>query len=404
MSSVDPQRRVVSGMRPTGQLHLGHYHGVLKNWVKLQHEFECFFFIADWHALSTDYETATGVRRSSRNLLIDWLAAGVNPGSTTLFVQSQVPELAELHLLLSMITPTSWLERVPGYKDQQEKLQDKNLSTYGFLGYPLLQSADILAYRAGLVPVGGDQEVHIEIARDIARRFNHLYGREPGFEANALAAVKKLGKKTSALYQQMRTAYISHGDVEALQTAQALVKEQSNLTLADKERLLGYLEGTGKNILTEPRALLTSEARMPGLDGQKMSKSYSNMIPLRAEPDDVVKKVRSMQTDPARIRLSDAGDPEKCPVWHFHKIYSDEATCERVQTNCRSAAWGCLECKQPVTDAIIAEQAPIRERAQQFEENPELLTRILTEGSERARDAVRSTMADVREAMGLGYR
>ncbi len=401
MSQVEPHRRVVSGMRPTGALHLGHYHGVLKNWVRLQHEYECFFFIADWHALTTDYESTSGIRESSQRMLVDWLAAGVNPGSATLFVQSQVPEIAELHLLLSMITPNAWLERVPAYKDMQERLQERSASTYGLLGYPLLQSADILAYRAGLVPVGADQEPHVEIAREIARRFNFLYGRDEGFEQQAEAAIRKLGKKNAALYQLLHSAHRTHGDEGALETARALVREQAQLTLADKERLLGYLEGLGKSILAEPRSLLTETARMPGLDGQKMSKSGSNLIPLRADPEDVEKRVRTMHTDPARVRLTDPGEPERCPVWQLHQLYSDESVRDTVQLQCRSAGWGCLECKQPVIDAIIAEQAPIRERAEQYENNPVLLKRLLSEGTEKARDEVRSTLQDVREVMGL---
>ncbi|WP_430463031.1 tryptophan--tRNA ligase [Thalassolituus sp. LLYu03] len=388
-------------MRPTGVLHLGHYHGVLKNWVKLQHEYECFFFIADWHALTTDFERPEGIRASARQMLVDWLAVGVNPGSATLFIQSQVPEIAELHLLLSMMTPNAWLERVPAYKDMLDKMNDRSASTYGLLGYPLLQTADILAYRAGLVPVGADQEAHVEIAREIARRFNHLYGRDPGFEAQAEAAIPKLGKKNAALYRQLLTAYRTHGDDEALATAQVIVRDQSMLTLGEQERLLGYLEGIGKTILPEPRSMLTDAARMPGLDGQKMSKSGSNLIPLRAEPDDVEKKVRTMHTDPSRIRLTDAGEPERCPVWRLHELYSDDALRERVQENCRGAAWGCLECKQPLVDAIIAEQAPIRERAQQYEKNPDLLKRILAEGAEKARDEVRDTLVEVRDAMRL---
>lgn len=403
MSSVDPQRRVLSGMRPTGRLHLGHYHGVLKNWVKLQHEYDCFFFAADWHALSSRYENSNDIAGHSLDMIIDWLAAGVNPGTTTLFVQSRIPELAELHLLLSMITPQAWLERVPSYKDLKEKLRDSENSTLGFLAYPLLQSADMLAFRAGQVPVGADQVAHIELAREVSRRFNHLYGREAGFEANAELAIKKLGKKVSGLYSQLRSTYLSHGDVEALATAQALVKEQNNLTLADRERLLGYLEGTGKTILPEPMEMLSDVSRLPGLDGQKMSKSHDNLIPLRAEPDEIEKKVRTMPTDPARIRLTDAGDPDKCPVWQFHLTYSDEATQERVQQQCRSAGWGCLECKQPIIDAVIAEQQPIRERAQQYESNRDLVRSIIAEGTDKAREEVRDTLEIVREAMGLDY-
>lgn len=404
MSSVDSQRRVLSGMRPTGRLHLGHYHGVLKNWVKLQHEYECYFFAADWHALTTHYETPENIEQSVWDMLIDWLSAGVSSGSSTLFIQSQVPEHAELHLLLSMITPVSWLERVPTYKDQQEKLRDLDLATYGFLGYPLLQSADILTYRAGLVPVGADQVAHVEITREVARRFNHLYGKEPGFEERAEAAVHKMGKKAAKLYSKLRKAYQEQGDSEALDTARALLKEQQNITLADKERLFGYLEGGGKVILPEPQALLTPDSKMPGLDGQKMSKSYGNTITLRDTREQVDEKIRRMPTDPARVRRTDPGDPGKCPVYQLHQVYTDQATHDWVQQGCRSAGIGCLECKQPVIDAVCAELAPMQERANEFESNPDAVRLILNEGTERARDAARDTLSEVRQAMGLQYR
>ncbi|QIZ84677.1 tryptophan--tRNA ligase [Bermanella marisrubri] len=404
MSSVDSSQRVLSGMRPTGKLHLGHYHGVLKNWVKLQHEYECFFFVADWHALTTTYDDPSVIEQSVWDMVIDWLAAGVNPGSATLFLQSKVPEHAELHLLLSMITPLGWLERVPTYKDQQEKLKDKDLATYGFLGYPLLQSADILLYRAGHVPVGADQVSHVEITREIARRFNYKFGREPGFEENAQAAVKKMGKKAAKLYTNLRKRYTEEGDGEALATAQALLKEQQNITLGDKERLMGYLEGGGKVILPEPQALLTPESKMPGLDGQKMSKSYGNTISLREHPDDVEKKIRTMRTDPARVRRDDPGEPENCPVWQLHEVYSNDEVKDWVQKGCRNAGIGCIECKGPVTDAIKAELIPIQERAEHFENNPDLVKTVIQEGSEKARDAARDTMEDVRHVMGLSYR
>ncbi|EAT13924.1 tryptophanyl-tRNA synthetase [Oceanobacter sp. RED65] len=391
-------------MRPTGKLHLGHYHGVLKNWVKLQHEYECFFFVADWHALTTTYDDPSVIEQSVWDMVIDWLAAGVNPGSATLFLQSKVPEHAELHLLLSMITPLGWLERVPTYKDQQEKLKDKDLATYGFLGYPLLQSADILLYRAGHVPVGADQVSHVEITREIARRFNYKFGREPGFEENAQAAVKKMGKKAAKLYTNLRKRYTEEGDGEALATAQALLKEQQNITLGDKERLMGYLEGGGKVILPEPQALLTPESKMPGLDGQKMSKSYGNTISLREHPDDVEKKIRTMRTDPARVRRDDPGEPENCPVWQLHEVYSNDEVKDWVQKGCRNAGIGCIECKGPVTDAIKAELIPIQERAEHFENNPDLVKTVIQEGSEKARDAARDTMEDVRHVMGLSYR
>ncbi len=404
MSSVDSQQRVLSGMRPTGKLHLGHYHGVLKNWIQLQHEFECFFFVADWHALTTHYEDPAIIQNSVWDMVVDWLAAGVNPGSATLFVQSQVPEHAELHLLLSMFTPIGWLERVPTYKDQQLKLKDKDLSTYGFLGYPLLQSADILLYRAGNVPVGADQVAHVEITREVARRFNFIFGREPGFEESAEAAIKKMGKKAAKLYSTLRKRYTEGGDGEALATAQALLREQQNITMNDKERLMGYLEGGGKVILPEPQALLTPESKMPGLDGQKMSKSYGNTISLREEPSDVEKKIKTMRTDPARVRRDDPGSPEKCPVWQLHEVYSADDVKEWVQTGCRSAGIGCLECKGPLIDSIKAELLPIQERAKQYESNPDLVKSIIQEGSEKAREAARDTMEDVRHVMGLSYR
>ncbi|HRQ58578.1 MAG TPA: tryptophan--tRNA ligase [Azoarcus taiwanensis] len=395
--------RVLSGMRPTGRLHLGHYHGVLKNWVRLQEEYPCLFFVADWHALTTNYDSPQVIEESVWDMLIDWLAAGVDPSQATLFIQSRVPEHAELHLLLSMMCPLGWLERVPTYKDQQEKLSNKDLSTYGFLGYPLLQSADILIYRADKVPVGEDQVPHVEITREVARRFNHLYGREPGFEEKAQEAVKKLGSKRARLYYELRTRFQQEGEETALERAHALLEEAQNLSMGDRERLYGYLEGSSKMILVEPEALLTHAARMPGLDGQKMSKSYGNTIFLREEPESVTKKIRTMQTDPARVRRTDPGDPAKCPVWQFHEIYSDDDTRDWVQKGCRSAGIGCIECKQPVIDAVLKEQAVMRERAQPYVEDPSLVRNIIADGCERARKLAQETMRDVRESMGLSY-
>ncbi len=395
--------RVLSGMRPTGSLHLGHYHGVLKNWIKLQHEYECLFFVADWHALTTHYDNPRGIEEATWQMVIDWLAAGVDPSKATLFIQSQVIEHAELHLLLSMMTPLGWLERVPTYKDQQEKLIEKDLSTYGFLGYPLLQSADILIYRANQVPVGADQVPHIEFSREIARRFNHLYGKEPGYGEKAEAAVKKLGGKKAKLYEELRTRYQQAGDDAALDSARALLGETQNLSLGDKERLYGYLEGGGKMILTEPEALLTVASKMPGLDGQKMSKSLDNTISLREDPEQVGKKIRTMPTDPARGRRTDPGDPEKCPVWQLHQVYSGDDVRAWVQQGCRSAGIGCLECKQPVIDAMLKELAPIQERARAYTEEPDVVKNIIADGCEKARDLARETMRDVREAMGLNY-
>ncbi|MBK7565889.1 MAG: tryptophan--tRNA ligase [Propionivibrio sp.] len=395
--------RVLSGMRPTGNLHLGHYHGVLRNWITLQHDYPCLFFVADWHALTTQYDDPQGIEKATWDMVIDWLAAGVDPSKSTLFIQSQVPEHAELHLLLSMMTPLGWLERVPTYKDQQEKLESKDLSTYGFLGYPLLQSADILIYRADKVPVGEDQVPHIEFSREIARRFNHLYGREPGFEEKAKEAVKKLGSKNARNYGQLRTRYQQEGDASAIERAHALLNEAQSLSLDDRERLSGYFEGTGKMILVEPGALLTEASKMPGLDGQKMSKSYNNTITLREDAASVTNKVKRMPTDPARVRRTDPGDPDKCPVWQLHLVYSDDACRDWVKTGCRSAGIGCLECKQPVIDGILREQAPMHERAQAFLDDPALLRSIIAEGNQKARKLAQETMRDVREAMGLNY-
>ncbi|MBU3577467.1 tryptophan--tRNA ligase [Polynucleobacter sp. UK-Kesae-W10] len=395
--------RVLSGMRPTGNLHLGHYHGVLKNWVRLQSEYPCFFFVADWHALTTHYETPDVIEQSVWDMVIDWLAAGVDPNQATLFIQSKVPEHAELFLLLSMGTPLGWLERVPTYKDQIEKLKEKDLQTYGFLGYPLLQAADILIYRAQHVPVGEDQVPHVEMTREVARRFNYLYGREPGFEEKALEAVKKLGSKRAKMYLELRVAFQERGDDEALEQAKALLQEAQSLSMADRERLFGFLEGARKIILPEPQALLTTASRMPGIDGQKMSKSYGNTISIREQPEDVIKKIRTMPTDPARVRRTDAGDPARCPVWQLHTVYSNEETKQWVDQGCKSAGIGCLECKQPVIDAILAEQQPMFERAQKYLDDPSLLRSIIADGCDKARKVAQETMREVREAMGLAY-
>ncbi len=402
--SLGANKRVLSGMRPTGQLHLGHYHGVLKNWVELQHEFECFFFVADWHALTTSYEDTRVISETVYDLVVDWLSVGINPGEATLFIQSRVPEHAELHLLLSMITPISWLERVPTYKDQQERLKERDLSTYGFLGYPLLQAADILIYRAGNVPVGEDQVAHIELSREVARRFNFLYGRERGFEEKAELAVAKMGKRNAKLYHDLRKRYQEGGDGEALETARAFLESQQNIALGDRERLLGYLEGGGRVILPEPQALLTPESKMPGLDGEKMSKSYNNTIGLREAPDAVRHKLRTMPTDPARVRRTDPGDPARCPVWKFHQIYSNDEVKQWAMAGCRNAAIGCLDCKQPIIDAVIKEQAPFRERSEEFVNDPDTVRAIIDEGCEAARSVARETLDEVRQSMNLVYR
>lgn len=395
--------RVVSGMRPTGALHLGHYHGALKNWVRMQAEQPCLFFVADWHALTTHYEDPSVIERATWDMLVDWLAAGVDPSQATLFIQSKVPEHAELHLLLSMATPLGWLERVPTYKDQIDNLAGKDLTTYGFLGYPLLQAADVLIYRASDVPVGEDQLPHIEMMRELARRFNNLYGKEIGFEDKANAAVKKLGSKRAKLYLELRTDYQQDGKDAALEQARAMLDDAQNLSNIDRERLFGYLEGSRKLILVEPQARLSSAARLPGLDGRKMSKSYGNAIGLREGRDSVTKKVRTMPTDPARVRRSDTGDPRKCPVFQLHEVYSDSATREWVSKGCTSAGIGCIECKQPVIDAIVAEQQPMHERAQQYLDDPTLVRAIVADGCDQARKLAQETMRDVREAMGLAY-
>ncbi len=396
-------QRVLSGMRPTGKLHLGHYQCVLKNWVELQNEYDSYYFVADWHAFTTHYSDKIDLESYTIDMVIDWLAAGINPNTSTIFVQSKVPEHAELHLLLSMTTPVSWLERVPSYKDQQEKLKTKDLTTYGFLGYPVLQSSDILMYKAGLVPVGEDQAAHVELTREIARRFNYIYGREADFEERAEKAVSKMGKKQAKIYRNLRKSYQETGNDEALVKAKALLVEQKNITHGDRERLLGYIEGVGKIILVEPEALLTKTSKMPGLDGQKMSKSYNNVISLRDSASEIEQKVKKMSTDPARVRLADPGDPNKCPVWNLHEIYGAQDQLDWAADGCTNAKMGCIECKKPVIDSIVAELLPIQDRINKYKSEPSLIQEIIFDGSERARSVAKETMKDVRDAMGLTY-
>ncbi len=402
-STNSQNQRVLSGMRPTGLLHLGHYHGVLKNWIELQHSYECFFFVADWHALTTHYEEPSVIAQSSTDMVIDWLAAGVNPGNSTIFIQSRVPEHAELFTLLSMMTPLGWLERVPSYKDQQEKLKEKDLATFGFLGYPLLQSADILMYKAGKVPVGEDQVAHIELTREVARRFNHLYGKEPGFEEKVQAAIKKMGKKNAKIYKDVCRRYQEKGEEDAIEVGKALLDSQQNISLGDKERLFGYLEGVGRIILPEPQSLLTLSSKMPGLDGQKMSKSYGNTISLRDKPDVIEKKVKTMPTDPARIRRTDAGNPEKCPVWDMHQVYSPDTLKASITEGCTTASIGCVDCKQHIVDAINNELKPMHNRIKDYEGDRSAVETIINTGCEEARDVARDTIEEVRKAMGLTY-
>jgi len=402
-----PRARVLSGMRPTGALHLGHYHGALKNWVRLQNEYDCYYFVADWHALTTHYEERDVLEKHVYEMVIDWIAAGLDPDRCTIFIQSRLPEHAELFTLLAMGTPLGWLERVPTYKDQMDKLKDRDLATYGFLGYPLLQAADILIYKAAYVPVGEDQASHVELTREVARRFNHLYGRVPGFDAKVEVALAKLGRDDARYFDKQRKAFGETGSPEALAKGEAIVRKAAANVAGwsddDTELLLGHLRGSGKTILPEPQALHTEVLRLPGLDGAKMSKSYGNAVLMRDEPEVVEKKIRGMTTDPARVRRTDPGDPKRCPVWQFHQLYSDDATKEWVVKGCTSAGIGCLECKQPVIDAIVKEQQPWRERAEAYLANPKQVHWVVEVGTERARAVAKRTMRDVREAMGLNY-
>ena len=393
--------RVLSGMRPTGFMHIGHYHGALKNWIKLQSEIECFFFVADWHALTSHYDDPSVISGATFDMVTDWLAAGLDPNQSTIFLQSQVPQHAELSLLLGMITPLGWLERVPTYKEQQENLKEKDLTTYGFLGYPLMQTADICVYRANQVPVGADQVSHLEISREIARRFNHIYGREPKFEERATAAIKKLGGKPAKLYAELKTAFNQNGNVEALAQAKALVAAAGSLSNDEKELLQGFLTGARKTVLPEPQALLTPTSKVIGLDGRKMSKSYNNGIDLRDLPAVVEQKIKRMPTDPKRARRNDPGNPEDCPVWTLHQVYSDDARRAWVVAGCTTAGIGCLECKQPVIEAINAELAPMQVRIKEIEAKPGYVKQVLHDGCAKARRVAEETMLDVRNAMGL---
>lgn len=395
--------RVLSGMRATGRLHLGHYHGAIKNWVNLQYEHECFFMVADLHALTTNYDDTANITNNCYDMVIDWLSCGIDPSQVAIFIQSHVPGHAELHLLLSMITPLSWLERVPTYKEQIEKLSHKDLGTYGFLGYPLLQSADILLYNAKYVPVGEDQVSHVELTREIARRFNHIYGRESGFEKRAKDAIKKLGTKLSALYENLLMQYQQNGEEDALEEARFMLQDVANLSSGDKELLFAFLENKSKVVLTEPQALITKSSKLPGLDGQKMSKSYGNTIMLRELPQTVNDKIRQMPTDPARVRRSDPGNPEKCPVWRLHKVYSPDETKNWVVQGCISAGIGCLECKKPLIDSICKEQEIFNENAKPYIGNYNLVRNILADGAERANAVASETLEMVKDAMKINY-
>lgn len=395
------RERVLSGMRPTGKLHLGNYHGALRNWVALQDRYESYFFVADWHALTTDYENPDRLQRHIHELVVDWLAAGLDPERAAIFVQSQVPAHAELHLLLSMMTPLSWLERVPTYKDQQAQLKEKDLATYGFLGYPLLQSADILLYRPAWVPVGEDQVAHVEITREIARRFNYIYGRDPAFPKLVKAARGRLPPDQRERYVTLRRGFQEAGDHAALAEARALVTAAASLDTAQRELLLAALEGDHHRLLPAPEVLLTPSPKVPGLDGRKMSKSYGNTIGLTEEPASIEKKIRGMATDPARVRRTDPGNPEKCPVWDLHKLYTDKATHEWVWQGCTTAGIGCIECKQRVIEKVSAEAEQMRERAAPYRDNPGRVREILDAGAKRAQATAEATMQVVRRAMNL---
>ena len=348
------RKRVLSGMRSTGRLHLGNYVGALQNWVRMQDEYECFFMVADWHALTTDYADTSKIKENSIEVVLDWLAAGIDPEKSVVFIQSHVPAHAELHLLFSMITPLGWLERVPTYKEQRDNIKDKDLGTYGFLGYPVLQAADILVYRADFVPVGEDQVAHVELTREIARRFNQFY----------------------SLTRQQRAQFPA-----PLGPAHPLYEHYA--------------------FFREPQALLTPAAKLPGTDGRKMSKSYGNTIML-TDPEPVVRqKLKTMVTDPARVRRSDPGNPDVCPVGDLHKIFSSKETLAKVYEGCRSASIGCIECKGWAADALVQLLNPMQERRRKFEENPRLAWDILEAGTERARKTAGETMKDVRAAMGM---
>src|SRR5688572_29128656 len=395
------RERVLSGMRPTGKLHLGNYHGALRNWVALQDRLEGYFFVADWHALTTDYDNPGKLQQHIHEMVVDWLAAGLDPDRAAMFVQSDVLGHAELHLLLSMITPLSWLERVPTYKDQQAQLKKKDLATYGFLGYPLLQSADILIYRPAFVPVGEDQVAHVEITREIARRFNHIYGRDAASPKLVKAALGRLPAEQREQYGALRRGFQEGGSVGALAEARTLVAAAAGLADEQRELLLANLEGEHHRLLPAPEALLTPSPKVPGLDGRKMSKSYGNTIGLTEEPASIEKKIKGMTTDPARVRRTDPGNPEKCPVWDLHKLYSSDETRAWVWQGCTTAGIGCLDCKKPVIERICADATVMRERAAPYLANPGRVNEILAAGDAKANVVAEQTMQVVRSAMHL---
>ncbi len=403
------KKRILSGMRPTGRLHIGHLVGALDNWIKLQETYDCFFFVADWHALTTDYADTSAVTDSTIQMVTDWLAAGLDPQKATLFLQSHVPEHAELHLLFSMITPLGWLERVPSYKEQREQIRDKDLGTYGFLGYPLLQAADILIYRAHGVPVGEDQVPHVELTREVARRFNLAYG-ELVPKPHAIAQLKDdswYGLATSVgLPTEVQNQLLPTLPVQAPDKFQVIKEYFRRAPLFLRAYYLS--RGLGdfaqiRGILTEPEPLLTATPKLPGLDGRKMSKSYGNTIELADTPETIRQKVSTMLTDPQRIRRSDPGRPEICPVFGFHKRFSTSDVIGRVDVECRTAQIGCVDCKALMADHLIRSLEPIRERRRPYEANPASVWEVLAEGSRKASRVARATMRQVRAAMKMTY-
>ena len=395
--------RILSGMRPTGRLHLGHYHGAIKNWVTLQYEHDCYFMVADIHALTTGYLDTKDISLNIQEMVIDWLACGVDPSQAVVFIQSHVPEHAELHVLLSMIAPLSWLERVPTYKEMLEKLVHKDIDTYGFLGYPLLQSADILLYNAKFVPVGEDQVSHVELTREIARRFNYLYGREEGFAQKAKDTIRKLGVKKAGIYEGLLIKHQQDGNDEALEKARFLLQDALNLSHGEKDRLYAFLEDKSRVILTEPQELVTSTPKLSGLDGRKMFKSYGNTIMLREDFDSINKKINVMQTDPARVRRTDCGNPNNCPVWELHKVYSSDEVKKWVVDGCTQAGIGCLDCKKPLIDAINLEQQAFKVKASPFIDDFNMVRNILADGAEKASAIASETLKEVKDAMNLDF-
>jgi len=385
--TATPRQRVLSGMRPTGRLHIGHFFGALANWIQMQANYDCFFFVADWHALTSDYADTSAIAQNSIEIAIDWLASGLDPAKCTMFVQSQVPEHAELQLLLSMVTPLAWLERVPTYKEALENIKGKDLHTFGFLGYPVLQAADIMMYDADLVPVGEDQVAHVELTREIVNTFNTFYGFDVDFiewkKNDARGLAKALGETPTVTREALRKKILEEGLVN-------LYKR-----IGEKDQQYVHIS----KVLREPDAMLTRTPRIPGTDGRKMSKSYGNFISLSESDDDIRKKTRAMVTDPARKLRTDPGNPDVCPVFDWHKIFSTPDVIQRIRRDCTTAAIGCVDCKQIAADALIKWIEPVRERRHTFEAKPAAVLEILDEGSKKAHGVAKATMERVREAV-----